>query len=104
MTATALAAPELDEDAFVELENVTVTYGVGDQRLAALGLTDLTIAEGDFVALVGPSGCGKSTILQLVSGLVQRHRPASSSSAAAKCGAAPCASAWRSRTRPCCPG
>jgi NitT/TauT family transport system ATP-binding protein len=57
-------------DAFVKLEQVTVTYGHGDHRLHALDETDLSIEEGDFVALVGPSGCGKSTILKLVTGLV----------------------------------
>ncbi|MEU5552825.1 ABC transporter ATP-binding protein [Micromonospora sp. NPDC047793] len=30
---------------------------------------DLTIADGEFVALVGPSGCGKSTVLNMLSGL-----------------------------------
>jgi NitT/TauT family transport system ATP-binding protein len=58
------------EEAFVELEKVTLTYGRGDRQINALGLTDLRIAKGDFVALVGPSGCGKSTILKLVTGLL----------------------------------
>ncbi len=30
---------------------------------------DLTIREGEFVALVGPSGCGKSTLLRMIAGL-----------------------------------
>ena len=58
-------------DVFVELEQVTLTYGRGDKQIPALGLTDLQIKDGDFVALVGPSGCGKSTILKLVTGLIQ---------------------------------
>ena len=63
-------------DCFVELAGVTLNYGRGDHAVKALGLTNLRIAPGDFVALVGPSGCGKSTILKLVTGLV----PASSGS------------------------
>jgi NitT/TauT family transport system ATP-binding protein len=55
---------------FVELENVTLTYGRDDRQINALGLTNLRLRQGDFVALVGPSGCGKSTILKLVTGLL----------------------------------
>jgi NitT/TauT family transport system ATP-binding protein len=64
-----MAKPSHD-DAFVKLERVTLTYGRGDHRLHALDETDLSIDQGDFVALVGPSGCGKSTILKLVTGLI----------------------------------
>jgi len=57
-------------DFFVELEGVTLSYGRGDKQVKALGLTNLVVPQGDFVALVGPSGCGKSTILKLVTGLL----------------------------------
>ena len=57
-------------DFFVELENVTLTYGRDERQVNALGLTNLRLKQGDFVALVGPSGCGKSTILKLVTGLL----------------------------------
>jgi NitT/TauT family transport system ATP-binding protein len=55
---------------FVELEGVTLTYGRDEKQTKALGLTNLRLTQGDFVALVGPSGCGKSTILKLVTGLI----------------------------------
>jgi NitT/TauT family transport system ATP-binding protein len=71
MTAAIAEAPPRNEDTFVELEKVTLTYGRGDKQVVALGLTDLRIQQGDFVALVGPSGCGKSTILKLVTGLIK---------------------------------
>jgi NitT/TauT family transport system ATP-binding protein len=58
------------EDAFVEIEDATVTYGGGERAVNALAPTRLRMGKGDFVALVGPSGCGKSTILKLVSGLI----------------------------------
>ncbi len=35
----------------------------------ALRSVDLTLVEGEFVALVGPSGCGKSTLLSIIAGL-----------------------------------
>ena len=38
--------------------------------LQAVSPVDLTVAEGEFVAIVGPSGCGKSTLLRMVSGLI----------------------------------
>jgi NitT/TauT family transport system ATP-binding protein len=56
---------------FVKLEGVGVTYGTGTDQTQALCPTDLSICEGDFVALVGPSGCGKSTVLKLVSELLK---------------------------------
>lgn len=38
--------------------------------LDVLGPIDLTVARGEFLAMVGPSGCGKSTLLRLIAGLV----------------------------------
>src|SRR5882757_8343275 len=67
---TPIAPPSSRHDAFVELENVTHTYGRGERMVHALTETSLRIERGDFVALVGPSGCGKSTILKLVTGLI----------------------------------
>ena len=71
MSAAGDEASPSRADAFVELENVTVTYGGGERAVNALAPTNLRMAKGDFVALVGPSGCGKSTILKLVSGLIR---------------------------------
>jgi NitT/TauT family transport system ATP-binding protein len=72
--AQSLQALPADDQPFVELQQVTHTYGRGDKKVRALDATDLKVEKGDFIALVGPSGCGKSTILKLVTGLM----PASS--------------------------
>ena len=60
-----------EHDPFVQLQDVTHTYGRNERQVTALTKTDLKIGLGDFVALVGPSGCGKSTILKLVTGLIE---------------------------------
>ena len=58
----------------IEIRDVTKTYGTGKGGVLALDTCNLSIAAGEFVAIVGPSGCGKSTLLRLVAGLI----PASS--------------------------
>jgi NitT/TauT family transport system ATP-binding protein len=65
---------------FIELTDVDLVYGAGkgaakrgDDTLAVRSAS-LSIADGEFVALVGPSGCGKSTLLKLISGLARPSR------------------------------
>ncbi len=53
----------------IELENITKTYRMGEETIHALTGIDLTIAEGEFVAIVGSSGSGKSTLLHIIGGL-----------------------------------
>jgi putative ABC transport system ATP-binding protein len=53
----------------VEVHGLTKVYGQGDTAVTALDHVDLTVEQGEFVAVMGPSGCGKSTLLNLVGGL-----------------------------------
>ena len=45
------------------------TFEAENAPIRAVRGVDLTVAEGDFVAIMGPSGCGKSTLLNLIAGL-----------------------------------
>ena len=50
----------------VEMKNVAKYFGEGSSKVKALDGVDLTIQEGEFVAIVGPSGSGKSTMMNLI--------------------------------------
>lgn len=53
----------------IQVEKLTKTYGAGSTSVTALDHVNITIKEGEFVAIMGPSGCGKSTLLHLLGGL-----------------------------------
>jgi putative ABC transport system ATP-binding protein len=50
----------------IRLEHVVRAYGRGAAAVTALAGVDLTITQGEFVAVVGPSGSGKSTFLNII--------------------------------------
>jgi len=53
----------------VQISHIKQRYGSGDRRFTAVDDVNLTLFEGEFVALLGPSGCGKSTLLRIITGL-----------------------------------
>ncbi len=56
----------------VALDNVKVAFGLADRRTyTAVEQANLTVAAGEFVAIVGPTGCGKSTLLNVAAGLLK---------------------------------
>ena len=54
--------------------NLKKYYGSGERIVRALDGVNLTVAQGEFIAIVGASGCGKTTLLNMMGGL---DRPAS---------------------------
>ena len=53
----------------VTLENVTKVYGEGDTRVWGLHDVNMTVKQGEILAVVGASGSGKSTLLNVIGGV-----------------------------------
>ena len=53
----------------VRVEGVSKIFRRGSEEIRVLEALELTVPEGDFLALMGPSGSGKTTLLNLVGGL-----------------------------------
>jgi NitT/TauT family transport system ATP-binding protein len=56
----------------VALDDATVAFRLADNRVyTAVERANLSVADGEFVAIVGPTGCGKSTLLNVAAGLLR---------------------------------
>lgn len=53
----------------VNLRDVSLSYYTDTVQTVAIENLDLSVTEGEFVAIVGPSGCGKTSVLSLIMGL-----------------------------------
>lgn len=53
----------------LRVENLTKTYGNGEEQINAVDHINFSVEKGEFVAIVGASGSGKSTLLHLLGGV-----------------------------------
>lgn len=58
-----------DDGVLVRVEGVDKTFRRGSEEIHVLSDLDVTVARGEFLALMGPSGSGKTTLLNLIGGL-----------------------------------
>ncbi len=59
----------VDIQPVIEVQNAVKRYGIGDSTIYALNGVSLTIAPGEYVAIMGPSGSGKSTLMNILGAL-----------------------------------
>tara|TARA_R110002096_G_scaffold104771_6_gene230709 strand:+ start:6784 stop:7683 length:900 start_codon:yes stop_codon:yes gene_type:complete len=57
--------------AFIEFNNVSVGFGSGTARTEVLKDVNLSVEEGEFIAILGFSGSGKTTFMNLIAGLLK---------------------------------
>jgi putative ABC transport system ATP-binding protein len=50
----------------IKLKGISKSYKLGQQTVTALHSVDLTIHDGEFMAIMGPSGSGKSTLMNII--------------------------------------
>ena len=60
--------------AFLELHGVAKGYGDGEARADVVRNLNLSVAKGEFVAIVGYSGAGKTTLISMIAGLLAPDR------------------------------
>lgn len=71
---SAELAPITEQDRpYLRLDQVSKSFGEGPTRTEVLSEIDLTVKQGEFLAIVGFSGSGKSTLINLIAGLQQAN-------------------------------
>ncbi len=55
----------------IEVNGIRKEFASDGGTLRVVEDVSLTVAEGEFVAIVGPSGCGKTTLMNMIAGFVQ---------------------------------
>ena len=60
------ALPETHAEHLIVMHELTRVYDLGPQKIYALNGVNLTIEQGEYVAIMGPSGSGKSTLMNII--------------------------------------
>lgn len=55
----------------IVINNIQKSFLSGKTQQRVVDRIDLTVADGEFIAIVGPSGCGKSTLMKMIAGFEQ---------------------------------
>ena len=66
LAAPISAEPARSREPVIRIEDLVRVYQMGEVEVRALDGVSLSIAPGDFVAVMGPSGSGKSTLMNIV--------------------------------------
>jgi putative ABC transport system ATP-binding protein len=69
-----MSDPTGKNGALVRIDGVEKVFHRGSEEIHVLSKLDLSVPEGEFLALMGPSGSGKSTLLNLIGGLDRPSR------------------------------
>ena len=59
----------LNQQPYIDLKGIRKEYRIGKETIPIFSGLDLTVARGEFVAVMGPSGSGKSTLLNMLAGI-----------------------------------
>ena len=61
----------MTSDVLFDLKGVSKSFVKGKEVITVFDSLDMTIARGDFLAIMGPSGSGKTTLLNMLGGVDQ---------------------------------
>jgi peptide/nickel transport system ATP-binding protein len=69
-TRSDTSSPRRQAETLLDVADLVVDYGAGDDAVRAVDHVDLRVGRGEFVGIVGESGCGKSTLLYAIARLL----------------------------------